>query len=66
MRVRLAVDLAALVNSVFIKMGNQIWQQGPAQWHGHIFTNRILLSIHSESVPGSGSKVRTYSYAKEK
>ena len=31
-----------------------------------LFTNRKLPSIHSESVPRSGSKARTYNYAGKK
>ena len=60
MRVRLAV--AELVNSVFIN-GHANMVAGDRRVNmGIIYTNRKLLSIHSESVPRSTSKANTYSY----
>ena len=63
MKVRLAV--AALVNSVFINEPANT-AVGTCQINmGILFTNSKLLSIHSESVPRSRSKVSKYSYAKK-
>ena len=61
MRVGLAV--AALVNSVFIIVQANM-AEGVLQINKQIlFTNRKLPSIHSLSVPRSGSKANSYSYA---
>ena len=63
MRVRLAV--AVLVNSVFINVQANI-AVGARKMNMCIpFTNHKLFSIHSESVPRSGSKASRYSYAED-
>ena len=61
MRVRLAV--AALVNNIIINVQANMAAEAPRINNDIFFTNRILLTIHSESVPRSRSKSSTVRYA---
>ena len=56
MRARLAV--AALVNSVLINIGKQIWQQGSAEKKKKPWACFLPIAIHSELLPRSRSIAR--------
>ena len=62
---RIQLEVAELVNSVFINVQESMAAGAGQMYIDILFTNCKLLSVHSESVPRSRSKANTFSYAKK-